>query len=297
MTRTPEARSAQSPGQVTGGLVTGTIEFSAVDGPGNRFVVFLQGCTFNCAACHNPYTIQPCIDCGACLPACPTGAITMPLGRIVWDEQRCEGGDACLAACPHDSTPKARTRAVADLLDQVRRAAPFLSGVTVSGGEATMQAAFVHALFTAVKADPATSRLTCFVDSNGDADPSVWDLLDPVTDGVMVDLKCLDPVIHRTITGSPNDATLRSIERLSAAGKLHEVRLLILPGHNDDDALLARTGRWLAALDPRMRLKVIGFRRHGVRSSPLELVEPTSEQRAHYGGVLAAQGEFTITVV
>lgn len=279
------------------GLVTDTIEFSAVDGPGNRFVVFLQGCTFDCAACHNPYTIQPCIDCGACVPVCPTGAITLDLGRISWDEQLCAGGDACLRACPHDSTPKARSRTVAELMARIRRAAPFLTGITVSGGEATMQAGFVHALFAAVKGDPETAALTCFVDSNGDALRSVWELLAPVTDGVMVDLKCLDPGIHLQITGSSNERTLRSIEHLVGTGMLHEVRLLMLPGLNDDDDLLAHTGRWLADLDPRMRLKVIGFRHHGVRSGPLALVEPTAAQREHYRDVLAGQGQFTITVV
>lgn len=279
------------------GLVTDTIEFSAVDGPGNRFVVFLQGCSFDCAACHNPYTIQPCIDCGACVPGCPTGAVTLELGRISWDEELCTGGDACLAVCPHDSTPKARNETVSDLVARLRVAAPFLSGVTVSGGEATLQTAFVRALFEAVKAGPATAGLTCFIDTNGDAPRSVWELLDPVTDGVMVDLKCLDPAIHHQITGSSNAATLRTIGHLVATHKLHEVRLLMLPGLNDDDELVAHTGQWLAGLDPRMRLKVIGFRRHGARQGPLELVEPSAAQRDHYREVLAAQGDFDITVV
>ncbi|TRZ56258.1 MAG: 4Fe-4S cluster-binding domain-containing protein, partial [Streptomycetaceae bacterium] len=37
--------------------VASIIPFSWVDGPGNRFVLFLQGCNFNCVACHNPQTI------------------------------------------------------------------------------------------------------------------------------------------------------------------------------------------------------------------------------------------------
>lgn len=282
---------------MTAGLVTDTIEFSSVDGPGNRFVVFLQGCTFDCAACHNPYTIQPCIDCGACVPGCPTGALSLVRDRVLWDEELCAGGDACIAACPHDSTPKARSRSVDDLLARIRVAAPFLSGITVSGGEATLQASYVAELFAAVRTDPATARLTRFVDTNGDATREVWDRLLPVTDGVMVDLKCLDPEIHRRITGSSNARTLRSIEHLAVAGRLHEVRLLMLPGVNDDDELLAATGRWLAEIDPRMRLKVIGFRHHGVRPGPLPLVEPTAEQRRHYGDVLTAQGDFDVTVV
>ena len=34
--------------------LAGIIEDSIVDGPGVRFVVFVQGCPHNCAGCHNP---------------------------------------------------------------------------------------------------------------------------------------------------------------------------------------------------------------------------------------------------
>ena len=282
----------------TSGLATDFIEFSAVDGPGNRFVVFTQGCNLDCVACHNPYTINPCIDCGDCVVSCPSGALSLDVaGKVLWDADTCTGGDTCIDVCEYDSTPKARTLAVADVLTRLRPAAPFLSGVTVSGGEATQQAGFVRALFAAIKADPKLSRLTCFVDSNGDTDSGDWDNLADVMDAAMIDLKCLDDVIHRRITGSSNARVLDSIRLLASRRQLYEVRLLLLAGVNDADDLLAETGRWLASVDPRMRVKVIGYRHHGVRPSPIPLREPSAEQRAHYAEIVRAQGDFEIVVV
>lgn len=221
------------------GYVADTITFSNVDGPGNRFVVFLQGCNFDCVACHNPQTI--------------------PLAH----------GDHF-------------RRTVGDVLDGIRRAAPFLGGITVSGGEATLQLDFVEALFRAVKADPQLRRLTCFVDSNGSLHEAGWRRLQPVMDGAMIDLKCFDPDIHLRMTGQSNAPVLGSIELTSSMGLLDEVRLLLLRGVNDDPELLARTGRWLAAVDPAMKVKVIGFRAHGARphDPPLEEPSPADLERA-----------------
>ncbi len=292
--RTERARS-EGPSATTG-LVTGFLEFSAVDGPGNRFVVFTQGCNFDCLACHNPYTINPCIDCRECVDACPSGALGVDAaGKVVWDAVACGGSETCIAVCPYDSTPKARTLAVAEVLERIRRAEPFLSGVTVSGGEATQQAAFVRALFTAVRAE--FPRLTCFVDSNGDTDPADWDLLDPVLDAAMIDLKCFDDRIHRQLTHASNTRVLDSVRLLAARGKLHEVRLLVVAGLNDADELLAATGAWLAAVDPRMRVKVIGYRAHGVRPSPVPLREPSAAERAHYADVLRSVADFDLVLV
>ena len=280
------------------GLVTDWIEFSAVDGPGNRFVLFLQGCTFDCPACHNPYTINPCVDCRECLDSCASGALGVGAdGRMTWDDSVCSGAEACLAACRFDATPKARRLQVEQTLALIRPSAPFLSGITVSGGEATRQAIFLRELFLAVRADPELSRLTCFVDSNGDVNGPIWDLLDPVMDAAMIDLKCLDNDLHRRLTAVDNTKVLASIRTLAARGKLHEVRLLMLPGLNDADDLLRRTGAWLAAVDRRLRVKVIGFRRHGVRPSTLPLREPTPEQLAHYRDLLAAEGDFSLILV
>ena len=237
------------------GLLADVVPFSWVDGPGNRFAVFLQGCNLDCLACHNPHT--------------------MPR-----------------------STPRARQVTVEELLEQVRPLAPYLSGVTVSGGEATLQAPFVAAWFDALRQDPATSGLTRYVDSNGCADDSVWDLLLPRTEGVMLDLKSLDLGIHLELTGSSNFQVLTSIDRLVREQKLAEVRLLVVPGHNDDEALLRRTGAYLADRAPGVPVKVIGFRPHGVRAAARAIPAPTDEERARYGAWVAdSVGADLVTVV
>jgi YjjW family glycine radical enzyme activase len=280
------------------GLVADTVSFSCVDGPGNRFVVFLQGCNFDCVACHNPYTINVCNNCGECVTACSWTALSVtPGGKLEWNESRCHGDDACIAACPIDATPKARQMTVGGLVSLIRRAAPFLSGITVSGGEATQQASFVRALFTAVKQDDELRRLTCFVDTNGSADSNTWDDLLPVMDGAMVDLKCFDPEIHHRMTGQPNDRVLGSIRQLQRANRLHEVRMLLVPGVNDDPGLLLCTAKWLASVDPAMRVKLIGFRCHGVRPTVPELVEANIAGMAAAAAVFADVGRFSISVV
>lgn len=230
------------------------VPFSWVDGPGNRFVVFTQGCPFDCLACHNPGTIPP-----------------------------------------HPTETRHAT--VAALVKEIRLAEPYLQGVTVSGGEATAQWRFVRDLFRAVRADRTLRRLTTYVDTNGHALPRVWDALLPVTDGFMVDLKALDPDVHRRLTGRTNGLVLDSIRYLHDHDRLAEVRLLIVPGHNDSVDQLERTAAWLAALDPGVRVVVIGFRRHGVRPEFAGTPEATPELLARTQEVLADAGLGNVVTV
>lgn len=225
-----------------------------MDGPGNRFVAFLQGCNLNCLACHNPHTI------------------------------------------PYQ-TPRARVVEVADLVEQIRPLAPFLAGVTVSGGEATQQASFVRALFAAMRDDPELRGLTRFLDSNGAAHPDVWDALLPVTDGVMLDLKALDPELHRRLTGGDNADVLAAIEHVAETDKLYEVRLLLIPGVNDEPVTLERTVRWLLDVNPVLRIKVIGFRGHGVRAAARLWPTPDADRFERYRAQLTDLGVRDLEVV
>lgn len=280
------------------GLLCDTQRFSAVDGPGNRFTVFLQGCNFNCQACHNPYTIEVCNDCGECVDHCPSDALSWDdiALQVRWDAAACCGSDRCIAVCPYDSTPKAQRTRVGELVEDIRGVAPFISGVTVSGGEPTRQPRFVAALFGALKADPDLGRLTTFVDSNGSASISLWDDLLPVMDGAMIDLKAFDADVHEELTDQPNDAVLASIGHLYEHDRLHEVRLLLVPGVNDDPDMLQATAAWLASTCPDTRLKLIGFRPHGVRGALGQASAATAEELARFAEFFSG-GEHEIVQV
>jgi pyruvate-formate lyase-activating enzyme len=126
------------------------------------------------------------------VPHCPHEALHIQAGRVWWQEHECQQCDTCLHLCPQQATPMAQRYSVMEIVEQVRKVAPFIEGITVSGGEATTQLPFVIALFTAIKSDPALGHLTCLVDSNGLLSETGWQKLLPVLDGAMLDLKAWD---------------------------------------------------------------------------------------------------------
>lgn len=274
-------------------LVSRVLPFSCVDGPGNRLVLFLQGCNFRCPGCHNPHTIGLCDDCGDCLAVCPSGALTMSEGKVHWQEALCTDCDACLEACPRSANPKTRQMSVAEVLALLRRYGPLLTGITVSGGEATTQLPFVIALFTAIKAAPDLARLTCLLDSNGSLGKTGWQRLLPVLDGAMIDLKGWREPVHLALTGRGRERVLASLQLLAQAGKLAEVRLLLVPGRSDfldaTGALQEALTTFLLSLGP-VPIRLNGFRHHGVRGEAMQWPEASQTELEQLASRLRAAG-------
>ncbi|MDF2274679.1 YjjW family glycine radical enzyme activase [Aeromonas caviae] len=274
-------------------LVSRVLPFSCVDGPGNRLVLFLQGCNFSCPGCHNPHTIGLCDDCGDCLAVCPSGALAMSEGKVHWQEALCTDCDACLEACPRHASPKTRQMSVAEVLALLRRYGPLLTGITVSGGEATTQLPFVIALFTAIKAAPDLARLTCLLDSNGSLGKTGWQRLLPVLDGAMIDLKGWHEPVHLALTGRGRERVLVSLQLLAQAGKLAEVRLLLVPGRSDfldaTGALEEALTTFLLSLGP-VPIRLNSFRHHGVRGEALSWPEAGSADLTVLANALKAKG-------
>jgi pyruvate-formate lyase-activating enzyme len=228
-----------------------TIPFSWVDGPGNRFVIFTQGCNFDCLACHNPQTI--------------------PMYSV--------------KACERD---------VDSLIVEIRSAMPFISGVTFSGGEATLHSKFILELFSKMHEDKELETLTRFIDSNGNVPITTWKELIQVTDGVMLDLKALEENKHIALANQSNSDVLESIKYLAANGCLHEVRLLLIPEINDSDEELASTAKWLMAIDPEMQIRVNAFNNHGVRSPASSWRTATKDDVSRYLRILKESGALRV---
>lgn len=216
--------------------------FGTVDGPGIRFVLFMQGCLLKCQYCHNP----------------DTWSLTDGKEMIV---------DEVLAE-------------IEPYLTYYRSSG---GGLTVSGGEATLQAPFVTELFRQVK---KRWNLHTTLDTNGyNEGDKIKDLLD-VTDLVLLDLKHIDNEKHIKLTSKPNDRMLRMAEWLSSHHRNMWIRYVLVPGINDEEEDLVRLGRFIGGLQGVEKLEILPYHQMGVYkwqelgwAYPLEGVpSPTSEQ-------------------
>ena len=243
------------------------IPFSNVDGPGNRTAVFFQGCPFNCLFCHNPETIHLCRGCGVCVETCPAGALGFDGdGKVVWDREKCVGCDTCIKVCPHDASPKVRWMTVEELMQELRRCIPYIDGITTSGGECTLRNEFLIELFTEVR----KLGKTCLIDSNGsfnfEADPRVL----AVSEGVMLDVKAVEQEWSDTLISHPRELVLKNLDYLLGVGKLQEVRTVIFPGRDRENA---ETVRYVAGhIGPTCPYKIIRYRPFGVREKYQKLL-------------------------
>ena len=256
------------------GLVNKILPYSFVDGPGNRSVVFLQGCNFQCLYCHNPYTIQICNNCGVCVAKCPTGALSINNGQVEWQQVDCILCDSCIEFCPNWSSPRTQRLSVGETWQIIKDYVPFISGITVSGGEPTQQPKYLYGLLSFIK--DQTNLTTC-IETNGAILAEVLELLLPVIDYAMIDFKVFDPLIHHKLTEAENVSTLNSIKRLAEAGKLHMVRTVVVPGITDTIQNTQATAKFLADIDPNIHLRLLRFRAHGVKGVASNWESPSDE--------------------
>ena len=289
------------------GLVFDVKHFAVHDGPGIRTTIFLKGCPLRCAWCHSPESQSPepevafnpdlCIGCGHCVEACLNGAQTMEHPKIL--RERCNASGRCVEVCFAGAlTMYGEKRTVGELLEEVERNRPLYEtsggGVTVSGGEPTMQPVFTRVLLGALKDRGIHTAL----DTCGLAD---WEILRDIlehVDLILYDLKHMDSTLHESMTGLPNHLILSNLERVAGLGKTLVIRVPVIPGFNDDVDHFRKMGRFLEGLGGVESVELLPYHNLGTpkyatlgREYPLgDLESPGREALTALGGVLEARG-------
>jgi len=195
----------------------------------------------------------------------------------------------CLFRCLYCQNPDTIPRdggtlmSPAEIMKVVAKQKPYfgtVGGITVSGGEPTLQAKELYPLFKlAQKAGVHTA-----LDTNGGIiNDDVYKLYQ-VTDLAIIDVKHIDDEGHRILTGRSNENTLSMVEYREKQKKPMWIRYVMVPGYNDSDEILHRWGQSLQHLTMLERVELLPYHTLGAykfkelgKDNPLEGVAPPDQ--------------------
>ena len=229
------------------GFIHSTESFGTVDGPGVRFVIFLQGCPMRCKYCHNPDTWKM-----------TSGSVRSAQSLI----REYERNRAFYTSGGITVTGGEALMQIDFLLE--------LFGLAKQSG--------IHTCLdtSGVTYRPGESEYNRKLDA-----------LMALTDLVLLDIKHIDPEGHRDLTGQDNTNILAFARYLDEKNIPMWIRHVVVPGITDDPALLTRLGEFLGTLSNVQALDVLPYHIMGVSKYreldipyPLEGVEPATKKQA-----------------
>lgn len=206
------------------GRVHSVESFGSVDGPGVRYIVFLQGCHMRCKYCHNPETWS--MEGGELMTAQEVFDKAYRY-RNYWKNNggiTVSGGEAML-----------QMEFVTELFKLAKKENVHTT-LDTSGNPFTMEEPF----------------------------KSQFDELMKVTDLYMLDIKHIDDEKHKQITGWTNSNILQLARYLSDNGKDMWIRHVLVPGYTDDENDLIRLRDFVKSLKTVQRFEVLPYHTLGV---------------------------------
>lgn len=231
------------------GLVHSTESFGSADGPGVRFVVFLQGCPMRCRYCHNPDTWA--LDRGT-----PMDVVDLldraERYRSYWGADggiTVSGGEALL---------------------QPEFVAGLLEGAHARGINTCLDTSLA----------PFTLSQPFY---------QAWERVMAACDLVLADIKHIDPIGHQRLTGHGNENILEGLRWLSDHKIPTWIRHVLVPGITDTEEYLERTRDFIQTLDNVRRIEVLPYHTLGIfkwdelgLTYTLRDTEPPTPERVEY---------------
>lgn len=198
--------------------------FGTVDGPGTRFVVFVQGCPMRCAYCHNPDTWEM------------NGGTLMEPSYIIEQYER---------NSPFYANGGGITVTGGEPLMQV----DFLIELFTLAKEKNIHTCIDS---SGIAYNPANTEFVAKMDR-----------LMELTDLVMLDIKHIDPEKHKALVKQPNENILKFAAYLDEKGVDMWIRHVVVPGYTDDDKYLFDLGYFIGQFSNLKALDVLPYHTMG----------------------------------
>jgi pyruvate formate lyase activating enzyme len=238
----------------------------------------MKGCPMKCLWCSSPQTQKPsleilyielsCKRCGRCVEVCPFHAIAISQqGGWKIDRELCTECGDCVDACPNQALELlGKWMTVEELFNEIGRESAFYrrssGGVTVGGGEPTMQFEFVTEFLKRCR----QSYIHTAIETCGYVASANWRKTLEYVDLVYIDVKHLDAVAHSTLTGVSNEIILGNV-RIATAMRPTIIRVPTVPGYNDSESNIRDTAAFAAGLGKNLkRIELLPYHKFGTHT-------------------------------
>ena len=150
----------------------------------------------------------------------------------------------------------------AEIIKMAKKQLPYFKnggGVTVSGGEPTLQAKALIPLFKKLKKMGVHTAL----DTNGGIMNEYVKQLYDLTDLVIMDLKHIDAQKHKQLTGVPNMSTTKLMKYREKTKKPMWLRYVLVPGYTDNENDLKEWATYVGQFEQIERVEILPYHNLG----------------------------------